>query len=133
MLRSTADTLRRDDLGPCFASSDPTRVDTFARCAPARGPGATPSTAGASPGKVSATSADGGGPTPVGVACRCLEQLAYCTCHRSTGDGHRLAPPRLPPVLDVEEPSADRSADRPFRCARADSDDVAGQPALGRS
>src|SRR5258705_12013258 len=32
--------------------------------------------------------------------------------------------------LDVEEPPADRSADRPFRCARADSDDGAGQPAL---
>src|ERR1700704_7080861 len=124
MLRSTADTLRRDDLRHCFAPSDPARVGTFARYAPARGPGATTSTAGASPSKVSATPADGGGPTPVGVACTDLEQLAYCIGHRSTGDGHRLAPPRLPPVLDVEEPPADRAADPPFRCACAASDDV---------
>jgi hypothetical protein len=122
-----------DDLSPSFAPSNPTRMGAFARCAPARGSGATPPTAGASPGAVSATPADGGGPPPVGMAGTGLEQLANRTCHRQTGDSSRLAPPRLPPVLDVEGPPADRSADRALRCARADSDDVAGQPALGRS
>ena len=133
MFRSTADTLRRDDLGPSFALSDPTRMGAFARCAPARGPGATPPTAGPSTDAVSATPADVGGPPPVGVAGTGLEQLANRTGHCQTGDRPRLAPPRLPPVLDVEEPPPDRSADRALRCARADSDDVAGQPALGRS
>jgi hypothetical protein len=62
MLRLTADTIRRDDLGPSFAPSDPTWAGAFARGAPARGPGATPPTTGASPGAVSATPADGDGP-----------------------------------------------------------------------
>ena len=49
-------------------------------------------------------------------------------------EGTRVREPRdpqQPPALDVEEPPADRSANRALRCARADSDDVAGQPALG--
>src|SRR5215207_9441412 len=117
MLRSTADTLRSDDLGPSFAPSNLTRMGALARCAPARGPRVTPPIAGASPGAVTATPADSGGPPPVGVAGAGLEQLANRADHRQTGDSPRLAPPRLPPVLDVEEPPADRAADRPFRCA----------------
>jgi hypothetical protein len=93
----------------------------------------TPPTTGASPGAVSATPADGDGPPPVGVAGTGLERLANNTCDRQTGNSPGLAPPRLPPVLDVEEPAADRSAARALRCALADSDDVAGQPAVGRS
>ena len=44
-----------------------------------------------------------------------------------------LAPPRLPILLDVEEPSTHRSTDRTGRPARADPNDVADKPTLGRA
>src|SRR5687768_13993465 len=69
-----------------FAPSHPTRMGTFARCAPARSSGATPPAAGASPGAVSSTPDDGGRPSVVSMAGTGLEQLANRTRHRDTGD-----------------------------------------------
>jgi hypothetical protein len=31
-----------------------------------------------------------------------LARLAFCPDHRQTGDGHRLAPKGMPPLLDLE-------------------------------
>ena len=51
--------------------------------------------------------------------------------HRQTRNGHRVASARVPPVLDVEEPPQDWSADGPSRGPHADSNDVGRQSALG--
>jgi hypothetical protein len=60
-----------------------------------------------------AAEADRFGPVLLGMLSSHLVQLALCLNHRQTGDGHRLAPRRIPPVLDVEIPSwASRSPHR---------------------
>jgi hypothetical protein len=49
-----------------------------------------------------------GGPMPLGLAVAGLGELAHGARHRSTGDGHRVASPRLPPVLGVEKSATHR-------------------------
>ena len=50
---------------------------------------------------------------------------------RATGHRRRVAPAWVPPVLDLEEPTPHRPADRTGRCPRVDPHDVSGQSALG--
>jgi hypothetical protein len=52
------------------------------------------------------------GPVALGMAVPHLDRVANGARYRQTGDGDRLAPPRRPVVLDLEEPAAYRSADR---------------------
>ena len=50
-----------------------------------------------------AHSTHGGGPPLVDMAAAPVVRLAFCAHHRQTGNGHRLASPGIPPVLDLEE------------------------------
>jgi hypothetical protein len=50
---------------------------------------------------------------------------------RQAGNGHRVASARIPPLLGVEEPTSDGSADRLSGGSHADPHDVGGQSALG--
>jgi len=52
--------------------------------------------------------------------------------HRETGDGHRVASPRLPRVLALDESTSWRSARRAGGPAGVDSVDVRGESAVGR-
>lgn len=49
-------------------------------------------------------------PPALGLDLPCLERVASGARHGQTRDGHRVATPRLPPMLDVEEPSPHRSS-----------------------
>ena len=98
------------------------KLRAFARRAAARGAGVAAPAAGAAAVAASAAAARAGGPPALGLAVPRLERVAHGARHRQTGDRHRLAPPRLPLVLDVEEPPADRATDRALRRPRADSD-----------
>ena len=51
---------------------------------------------------------DGGRSNAVGVALARLARLALGGSHRQAGDGHRVASPRLSPVLDLEKPTPHR-------------------------
>ena len=80
----------------------------------------------------STTTASGeGGPVVLGVAVTHVEQLANHTRHRDARDRYRLASPRLPVVLVLEKSTAHRATTGPGRCPPLDSDDGAGQSALG--
>jgi hypothetical protein len=67
------------------------------------------------------------------VAFARVDREATRARHRDTGDGCRVAPPRLSVVLDLEAPPTHRSTDRGGRRPRADSHDGAGEPAMGRA
>src|SRR6266851_3575095 len=67
----------------------------------------------------------------LGMAVTSVARLASGTRHRQAGNGHRLASPRLPTVLDLEEPSPRGSTDRPGRCEDADSHHVRSESTLG--
>lgn len=61
-----------------------------------------------------------------------VDRLEVRTDDRQSGDGCRLAPERLPFVLDMEDtPREARSAQSAARGSRSDSDDEPQQPALG--
>ena len=66
-----------------------------------------------------------------GSGCRTRGRMASRSRHRQAGDRPRLASPRLPPVLDVEESLPSRSTGRSARRPRVDSDDVGGNPLWG--
>ena len=51
--------------------------------------------------------------------------------HRSTGDRHRVAPPWLPTLVDVEESTPNRGTDDVRRHPPPDSHDGRGEPAMG--
>src|SRR6185295_6300319 len=52
-----------------------------------------------------AAETDVSGSTPLGMAVRVLDRLAIGACHRQTAYRDRLAPERLPSLLDVEDPA----------------------------
>jgi hypothetical protein len=52
------------------------------------------------------------GPVPVGLAVAGLDELALGPRHRPTGDGYRVASPRLPLVVDLEKSAAHGQTDR---------------------
>src|SRR5258707_3927386 len=92
--------------------ASPRRGAVARRIAP-RGAGPTASVAGASPVATRAPAARAGRSLALGVAVTgLLERLADRTRHRQTRDRHCLAPPRLPILLDVEEPPTHRSTGR---------------------
>jgi hypothetical protein len=49
---------------------------------------------------------------PLGLAVARLGELAHGARHRSTGDDHRVAWPRLPLVLGVEKSATHRQTHR---------------------
>src|SRR5688572_9572560 len=53
-----------------------------------------------------AAATDTVGPPALDLALACLAWMAVGARHRQTRDGHRLAPPELSAVLEVEEPSS---------------------------
>ncbi len=61
-----------------------------------------------------------------------LEQLAGGPGHCPAGDRDRLASPRIPTVLDLEEPSSAGPASRSARGSRPDPQNEPGEPDLGR-
>ena len=65
------------------------------------------------------------------VLSRLWSGMADSTRPGQAADCCRLAPPRLPPVLDVEEPTAHRPADGTGGRPRIDPYDVSGESALG--
>ena len=67
----------------------------------------------------------------LGLAVSGLAGLAASAGHRGAGDGHRVAPSRSPPVLDVEEPSPHGSTTCPAGGPESDSHHVADQSAVG--
>ena len=77
----------------------------------ARKPGPPPSDRGTPALSQEATKADRNRPYSVGLAMRRLERVAICLGDRQAGNGHRLAPERLLPFLDMEDPT------RPSRTA----------------
>src|SRR5688572_7743882 len=108
-------------------------MGAFPRRAPARSAGLAAPSAGPAASATSAIAAHPGGSPAVGVAVSGLERLANRARDRQTGDRHRLASPRLPVVLGVQEPPTHRSTDRASRRARTNSDDVGDEPVLGRA
>ena len=78
--------------------------------------------------------ADPCGPVPVGMVGGNSAGLAFRADYRETRDGHRLAPKRLPSLLDVEIPSwPSRSSERAGRNTPTDSQDEPREPAVGRT
>lgn len=76
--------------------------------------------------------ADPCGPVPVGMVGGNLAGLAFRADYRETRDGHRLAPKRLPSLLDVEIPSwPSRSSERAGRNTPTDSQDSRENPLWG--
>lgn len=69
----------------------------------------------------------------LGVVVTRVERLANGTGHREARAGHRLAWPRLSRVLDVEESPTLRAPTSRRRNPGPDSDDVAGESAVGRA
>jgi hypothetical protein len=69
----------------------------------------------------------------VGVAVALVDRLATRARHRHTGDRHRVAPPRLPLILDVEQSPTYRPTIHSDRRPRVDSDHGADPSALGRA
>src|SRR5204862_177704 len=123
---------RRDDFRAALASGDARRVGAIARRATRRGTGLPPSTDGASTVAAATATARERRPLLLGAAVfldRFPSGARYCQAR----DRHRLASPRLPPVLDVEEPPTRRPAACSGRRPRVYSDHVAEQPPLGRS
>src|SRR5262245_7095907 len=71
---------------------------------------------------------------PVGMVGGNLAGLAFRADYRETRDCHRLAPKRLPPLLDVEIPSwPSRSSERAGRNTPIDSQDEPRESAVGRT
>jgi hypothetical protein len=73
------------------------------------------------------------GPTALGLAVASVARMAIGGRHREARDRPHLAPPRLPPALDVDESAPSRSTRRSSRRPRADSDDVRSESAVGRT
>src|SRR5215469_64789 len=71
------------------------------------------------------------GSIPMGMALPILERLAIRPRHRPTRNGDRLAPPRIPSVLEVEEPPSARAARCVARGRQFDPQDESGQSSLG--
>lgn len=69
----------------------------------------------------------------VGPTLAPLDRMANGARDRQAGDGDRLAPTRLPTVVDVEESAPPGTTDRARRRPRADSHDGGGHPPLGRA
>jgi hypothetical protein len=63
---------------------------------------------------------DGGRPDAMSLALASLARLALGGSHRQAGDSHRLAPTRLPTVLDLEKTRAHRTTRSADRGAHAD-------------
>src|SRR5688572_19554644 len=59
----------------------------------------------------------------VGLAVQTLERMADSSRHRQTRDGPRLAPSRLPALLDLEEPTPRRSTGHSSGCPPVNSHD----------
>src|SRR5713101_3695592 len=53
--------------------------------------------------------------------------------HRQAGDGHRVAPPRLSAILEMEESLPHGSSECVSRRPHPDSHDVESEPAVGRA
>jgi hypothetical protein len=72
-----------------------------------------------------------GRPAVVGVAFPGMARLALGRAHRQTGDGHRVAPARLSPVLDLEESTAHRAPGSAARPAHPDRRAVQRESSVG--
>jgi hypothetical protein len=66
------------------------------------------------------------------VAVAAMARLALRAPRGATRDGAHLASARLPPLLDVEEPTGHGTTGRASRCPRLDSRDVEREATLGR-
>jgi len=69
----------------------------------------------------------------LGLAVTLVERLANGARDREARDRHRLASPGISRVLDVEKSSMHRPIARRRGCPRSDSEDGAGESALGRA
>jgi len=79
-----------------------------------------------------ATETGPSGPTPQGLAVQGLEWLAIGPRHGQAGYRDRLAPPRLPVVLDMESSSREEwTATAPQRRSGSDSLEEPGEPLWG--
>jgi hypothetical protein len=116
-----------------LAPADLAKLHALARRTAAGSAGVAAPVAGASTVTAAAVAACEDGPLALDGALERVDRVARSARHRDTGDGDRVAPPRLSVVLDMEEPPAHRPTDRARRRARADSDDVADEPAMGRA
>ena len=120
-----------DDVRLPRAAADPAKLRTLARRPSARGTGvAAPARGPAAVATATAAARSGGSPT-VGLVVACLDRVARGARPRPTGDGIRLASPRLPPILDVEESSPHGSTVGPARHPRADPHHVGRESAVG--
>ena len=120
-----------DDAGRCDCFQYALFAGALA-CGPApRDSGAPTPTARAESVAITTRSADTSRPSALGLAVAALDRMATGARPRAAGDRRRMAPPRLPPVLDLEEPTPHR-VDRPYRPTSApDSHDVRRESALG--
>src|SRR5262249_34342744 len=71
------------------------------------------------------------GRVAVDLSVSLLERLANGARHREARDRHRVAPPGLSPVLDVEESPPRGSTNCRSRCPHPDSDHSARQSSVG--
>ena len=72
-----------------------------------------------------------GGPLALGPAFAHLDRMANGARDRQARDCHRLAPTRLPAVVDLEKPAPHRATDGAGRHPDPDSHDGASESALG--
>ena len=133
MCRPTPVGSRRHDIRMRVRSGDAPWSCRFTCGAAPRDPRATPSTAGAATIPTATAASCESRPVALGLAVSSVERLANGSRHRETGDGHRVASPRRPVVLDVEESATQWTSARRRGCAPPHSDDVEGQSALGRA
>ena len=109
MLPPSVVTLPADDVRPRVAPAPSTRLCARTHRAARRAARVTSPDprARAFPPATAATDADG--PAALDLAFAYLEGVATGARHRPTRDGHRMAPPRLPPVVRQNSIAAHRS------------------------
>src|SRR5260221_14165684 len=113
MLRVAMGTLLGHDVGACLGPPDPWHMGTFARLAPTRSAGLAAPTAGAATLPAAEGAAREPGPLALGRALAWVDRMASGARHRQAWNRHRLAPTRVPTVVDVEKPTPERAAGGP--------------------
>jgi hypothetical protein len=101
-------------------------------CVPPLGDPRPPAPAHGRPSIAPAASASHrGGPDAVGVAVTRVASPALGASPGEARNGHRMAPPRLSPVLDLDEPTPHRTSKRTEGRARPHSRALITESALG--
>jgi hypothetical protein len=132
-LAPLASTLCGDGVDSQGVSLGATRFVSIASCPAARGPRSATADPCARTGASWSVATLARRSRLLGLARPRLERMATRPDHRSARDGDRMASPRLPVVLEMEEPLPHRTSTSSGRRARADSHDVRSESSVGRA